>query len=98
VPGASDASGRPVSLRAVDACHECVKMDSTLVKHGDEMHCNSSVGIRGMLVLSVLLVSACAGYSGSNLNPGVSTLPEVLASMGQPVMAWKNPDASEQLA
>lgn len=51
-----------------------------------------------MLVISVLLVSACAGYSGSNLRPGVSTLPEVIASMGEPAMVWKNPDGSEQLA
>jgi hypothetical protein len=57
-----------------------------------------SAGIRGLLVFSVLLVSACAGYSGSNLKPGVSTLPEVIASMGQPAMVWKNPDGSEQLA
>ncbi|MBL8412908.1 MAG: hypothetical protein JNM42_00535 [Propionivibrio sp.] len=57
-----------------------------------------SAGLRGLLVISVLLVSACAGYSGSNLRPGVSTLPEVIASMGEPAMVWKNPDGSEQLA
>ena len=57
-----------------------------------------SVGGRGLLVFTVLLLAACAGYSGSNLKPGVSTLPEVLASMGEPAMVWKNPDGSEQLA
>lgn len=57
-----------------------------------------SAGLRGLLVLSVLLLSACAGSSGSNLKPGVSTLPEVMASMGEPAMVWKNPDGSEQLA
>ena len=57
-----------------------------------------SVWLRGLVVFSTLLVSACAGYSGSNLKPGVSTLPEVLASMGEPAMVWKNPDGSEQLA
>jgi len=57
-----------------------------------------SAGLRGLLVFSALLVSACAGYSGSNLKPGVSTLPEVIASMGQPAMVWRNPDGSEQLA
>ncbi|MCP5229374.1 hypothetical protein [Accumulibacter sp.] len=53
---------------------------------------------RRLIVVSALLVSACAGYSGSNLTPGVSTLPEVVASMGHPAMAWTNPDGSEQLA
>ncbi|NJD34192.1 MAG: hypothetical protein FIA96_05045 [Betaproteobacteria bacterium] len=62
------------------------------------MDCNSSAWIRGLLVFCVLLVSGCAGYSGSNLKPGVSTRPEVLASMGEPALAWKNPDGSEQLA
>lgn len=55
-------------------------------------------GLRGLLVCSVLFVSACAGYSGSNLRPGVSTLPEVIASMGEPALVWKYPDGSEQLA
>ncbi|MBE2260161.1 MAG: hypothetical protein IAE88_14970 [Rhodobacteraceae bacterium] len=62
------------------------------------MDSNSSVGRRGLLVFSTLLVVACAGYSGANLKPGVSTLPEVVASMGQPAMSWTNPDGSEQLA
>ncbi len=57
-----------------------------------------SAGLRGLLVFSVLLVSACAGSSGSNLKPGVSTRPEVIASMGEPAMVWKNPNGSEQLA
>ena len=51
-----------------------------------------------LIVLSALLVSACAGYSGSNLKRGVSTLPEVIASMGQPAMVWTNSDGSQQLA
>ena len=53
---------------------------------------------RALLIASALFLSACAGYSGSNLKPGVSTLAEVVASMGQPAMVWKNPDGSEQLA
>ncbi len=59
---------------------------------------NLSLRLRGLVALSVLLVSGCAGYSGSNLKPGVSTLAEVHATMGAPPMAWKNPDGSEQLA
>ena len=57
-----------------------------------------SAAIRGLLVFGVLLVSACAGYSGSNLKPGVATLPAVMASMGEPAMRWKDPDGREQLA
>ena len=53
---------------------------------------------RGLVVFSALLIAACASYSGSNLKPGVSTLPEVVASMGEPAMVWKNPDGSQQLA
>jgi hypothetical protein len=56
------------------------------------------VCVRGLVVFSALLIAACAGYSGSNLKPGVSTLPEVVASMGEPAMVWKNPDGSLQLA
>lgn len=59
---------------------------------------NFSARLRGLLILGILLVSACAGYDGSNLKPGVSMRPEVLASMGEPALAWKNPDGSEQLA
>lgn len=62
------------------------------------MNNSFSVWVRVLLVFSALLVAACAGYSGSNLKPGVSTLPEVLASMGEPAMVWKNADGSEQLA
>ncbi len=53
---------------------------------------------RGLAMLGALLVAACAGYGGSDLAPGVSTLPEVRASMGEPAMAWQNPDGSRQLA
>ena len=44
------------------------------------------------------LLSACAGYSGSSLQPGVSTLPEVVASMGEPAMRWLEPDGGQQWA
>ncbi|WP_313953253.1 hypothetical protein [Accumulibacter sp.] len=57
-----------------------------------------AIWVRGLIVSGALLVAGCAGYSGSNLKPGVSTLPEVVASMGAPAMIWKNPDGSEQLA
>jgi len=54
---------------------------------------------RGMVVaLASVFMAACAGYSGSNLNPGISTMSEIVASMGEPAMVWKNPDGTEQLA
>lgn len=53
---------------------------------------------RGLIVISALLVAACAGYGSSPLTPGVSTLPEVVAVMGHPAMTWRNPDGSQQLA
>ena len=49
------------------------------------------------LLASALVLAACAGYSG-NLKPGVSTLAEVVASMGVPAMRWKDADGREQLA
>ena len=35
--------------------------------------------LRLALAASALVLSSCAGYGGSNLKPGVATLPEVLA-------------------
>jgi hypothetical protein len=57
-----------------------------------------SVLSRMALVGITVLLSACAGYSGSKLKAGVATLPEVVASMGEPAMRWKDPDGREQLA
>jgi hypothetical protein len=57
----------------------------------------SVLGRVAALAITVFL-SACAGYSGSNLKPGVATLPEVMASMGEPAMRWKDPDGRQQLA
>ena len=50
------------------------------------------------MLAGVFLLAACAGYSGSNLKRGVSTLDEVVASMGEPAMRWKDADGREQLA
>jgi hypothetical protein len=50
------------------------------------------------VILASVLLTACAGYSGSNLKPGVSTLPEVIASMGEPALRWRDADGREQLA
>jgi hypothetical protein len=51
-----------------------------------------------ILVLSALALSACAGYDGSDLTPGESTLADIVESMGVPVMRWKDADGRKQLA
>ncbi len=50
------------------------------------------------LACLAVFLAGCAAYSGSNLKPGLSTLAEVVASMGEPAMRWKEPDGREQLA
>ena len=50
-----------------------------------------------VMCAAVTLLSACAG-TGSSLKPGVATLPEIIADMGEPAMRWKDPDGQEQLA
>lgn len=63
------------------------------------MHIFYRVGIlRAFLACVALTLGACAGYGGSNLRPGESTLSDVIASMGVPAMRWKDPDGREQLA
>ncbi|MDR2788424.1 MAG: hypothetical protein LBD06_08725 [Candidatus Accumulibacter sp.] len=52
----------------------------------------------GVLIGSALLLSACAGFSGSNLKPGQSVVADVIESMGMPAMRWKDADGREQLA
>ncbi len=56
-----------------------------------------SIRWRLLAGIGAVLLASCAG-TGANLQPGVSTAQDVLASMGQPSQAWKNPDGSEQLA
>jgi hypothetical protein len=54
--------------------------------------------ISAVILTGTALIAGCASYSGSSLQPGVASLPEVLATMGEPAMRWKNPDGSRQLA
>lgn len=50
------------------------------------------------LILGSVLLSACAAYSGSGLQPGTSTLAEVVRAMGEPAMRWQDSDGSVQLS
>ncbi|MFA5170837.1 MAG: outer membrane protein assembly factor BamE [Sulfuriferula sp.] len=49
-------------------------------------------------ILLVLLLSACASYSGRGLEPGTAGYDDVIRVMGQPAMRWQNADGSSQLA
>ena len=51
-----------------------------------------------IVVLSALLLAACASYSGSGLKPGEAQVEDVLNVMGQPAMRWQDSDGSLQLA
>ncbi len=56
-------------------------------------------GLRRLFLTCVVMsLSACAGFGGSDLKPGMSDLSDVIASMGVPAMRWKDPDGREQLA
>ena len=48
--------------------------------------------------LAVLLLAACAAYSGSGLRPGEAGVDDVIRVMGEPAMRWRDPDGSVQLA
>lgn len=50
------------------------------------------------LVLFCLLLSGCASYSGSGLQPGIASEAEVLQTMGAPSLRWDLPDGGRQLA
>lgn len=49
-------------------------------------------------LLSALLLSACASFSGSGLKPQQDSLADVLRVMGEPSMRWQDPDGAQQLA
>ena len=52
---------------------------------------------RGVLAALAVLIAGCAGFT-ARLTPGVSTLPEVVAAMGEPAMVWQDADGRQQLA
>ncbi|MCP5268333.1 MAG: hypothetical protein H6943_04735 [Zoogloeaceae bacterium] len=48
--------------------------------------------------ISLLLLSACASYSGQGLESGIATEAEVVQVMGAPAMTWKLASGGKQLA
>jgi hypothetical protein len=50
------------------------------------------------LAVLLFILGGCASYSGSNLQPGVSTQADAVRSMGPPAMEFANADGSRQLA
>lgn len=59
---------------------------------------NVSTWMRRLAIFAALLLAGCAGYGGGDLKPGAATLSEVISAMGEPALAWTNPDGSRQLA
>ena len=62
------------------------------------MPARNSLPRRAAQLVFAALLSACAGYGGSGLKPGLSTRSDVLGSMGEPDLRWKDADGREQLA
>jgi hypothetical protein len=52
---------------------------------------------RGCGALALAFLCGCA-YDGRTLQPGRSTLQDVVATMGKPAAEWTNPDHSMQLS
>ena len=53
---------------------------------------------KALLLVSSMIVAACASYEGRGLKVGGASLEDVQATMGQPAMQWQDPDGSRQLA
>lgn len=49
-------------------------------------------------MLFTLLLTACAGYSGADLKPGIANETDLRQAMGVPAMTWELPDGGRQLA
>lgn len=49
-------------------------------------------------LFSALLMTSCASYNGRGLLPGVASVSDVLAVMGEPALRWQDADGSLQLA
>lgn len=53
---------------------------------------------RWIILIPIMLLAACASYSGAGLAPGAAQLADVQARMGPPAMRWQDADGSVQLA
>jgi hypothetical protein len=70
------------------------------------MKANRSLGCGGLIfsiqkisvLIFVLTMTACASYGGRGLQPGVANVSDVITSMGEPAMRWRDADGSQQLA
>lgn len=49
-------------------------------------------------LLVAAALSGCASYRGTGLKPGIASLPDVVAVMGEPAERWQHGDGSVQLA
>jgi outer membrane protein assembly factor BamE (lipoprotein component of BamABCDE complex) len=62
----------------------------------DRHHGAISMRLPASTLASLLIVAGCAGYSGSNLQPGASET-EVRSVMGTPAMEMRDPDGTRLL-
>jgi len=51
-----------------------------------------------LLLPALLTLAGCASYAGRELTVGTSTVPAVIAEMGEPAMRWQDADGSLMLA
>ena len=51
-----------------------------------------------VIVCVAVSLSSCAGYGGTDLKPGASAVPDVIASMGKPAIVWKDGNGRQQLS
>lgn len=53
---------------------------------------------KASILVAGLIAASCASYDGRGLPPGVATIDQVVALMGEPAMRWRDRDGSQQLA
>lgn len=47
-----------------------------------------------IILISALLLGACASYDGRGLQPGVSSIEDIQRVMGEPAMRWRKATAA----
>lgn len=53
---------------------------------------------QAIILISALLLGACASYDGRGLQPGVSSIEDIQRVMGEPAMRWRESNGGERLA
>jgi hypothetical protein len=69
-----------------------------MTRHADHRAHRLLKAGRWWAAAGVVTLAGCASYDGRGLEPGISTLQDVVATMGQPAERWTAPDHSMQLS